>query len=139
MGKIFNFGLRGKLTLLISIVVIAAVGIVGFISISSMQIGMEKEIQENHMLLAETFGAEVQQFFDDARGVVKMTASLPIVRDVSSISEISEEFKGIPRDVDVEKREIMSSVIEEYGDFTYMRQVTPDIARSISWNLGRLK
>ncbi|NLK00608.1 MAG: methyl-accepting chemotaxis protein [Clostridia bacterium] len=131
MKKGFNPGLRGKLTLLISVVVLVAVGVVGLISTFSMQEEMEREIKESQMLLAETFGAEVQQFFDDARGVVRMTAQLPAVRDVSSIPEIREDIKGVPRDVDVPKREVMNHVIDKYGDFSYMEQVTPDVGNNI--------
>jgi methyl-accepting chemotaxis protein len=131
LKKGLKIGLRSKLTITIFVIAFIAVGIIGYISTLSMRIEMEKQIQETQMLLAETFSAEVQQFFDNAKGVIKMTAQLPAVKDVSSIPLISEDIKGVPQDVDTPKREIMKYVINEYGDFKYMEQVTGDVGNNI--------
>jgi hypothetical protein len=49
------------------------------------------------------------------------------VRDEHTAGHI----KGVPQDVDTPKREIMKYVINEYGDFKYMEQVTGDVGNNI--------
>lgn len=129
--KGFNLGLRGKLAAIILIAVIIAVGVVGSISIYSMRTEMERQIKDSQMLVAKSFGAEVEQFFNDAKGMVRTAAQLPAVRDVSSIPLIREDIKGVPRDADVPKREIMNDIVDNYGDFRYMEQVTADFGNNI--------
>lgn len=131
MLKRFQMGLKGKLTFIIILAVIVSVGIVGLISIISMRNQMEKQIEESQMLLAQTFSEEVQQFFDDAIGMVKTATYIPAVSDVSSIPLIREDIKGVPKDVDVPKRETLSNIIQNYGDFRYMEQVTADVGNNI--------
>src|SRR5690554_4762280 len=105
--KCYNLTLRGKLTFIIVVAIVLSVGIVTAISIYSMQTEMEKQIMESQMLLAKAFTADVEQFFDDAKGIVRMASYLPAVRDVSSIPLIREDIKGVPQDVDVSKRDVL--------------------------------
>jgi len=81
--------------------------------------------------LAKSFSANVQQFFDDAKGMVRTASKLPAVRDVSSIPQIREDIKGVPQNVDVSKRDVMNYIIKNYGDFRYMEQVTSDVGNNI--------
>ncbi len=129
--KKLGFGIRGKLTIIIIIALITSIGIVGGISIFSMRAEMERQIRESQMLLAKTFSEEVQQFFDDAKGMVRTAVQMPAIRDVSSIPLISEDVMGVPRDVDVPKRDIMNYIVDNYGDFRYMEQVTADVGNNI--------
>lgn len=126
-----DLGLQGKLAAILVVAVFIAIGIVGCFSISSMRNQLEKNVQESQMLLAKSFGAQVEQFFHDAEGVVKMTAQLPAVKDVSSISLIRDDIKGVPREVDRPKRDVMNDVVKHYGNFGYMEQITPGIGNNI--------
>ncbi len=112
-NNIFKIGLKGKLAIIIIVVIFIVLGIIGFMSITSMRNEMEKQITDSQMLLAVGFSADVQQFFEDAKGVVRMTAQLPAVRDVSSIPLIREDIKGVPRDADQPKRDVMNYVISK--------------------------
>jgi len=64
-------------------------------------------------------------------GVVRMTAQLPAVRDLSSIPLIREDIKGVPREVDGPKRDVINYVLDNYGQFAYMIQVTGDVGNTI--------
>lgn len=124
--KRLSQSLRGKLTAIILAMGIIAIGIVAAISIFAMQIQMEEQIKEKQMLLAGSFSEVVQQFFDDAKGMVKTIAQLRDVRDVTLAGLISEEFKGIPKGSDIIKREILGNIVDNYGGFRYMEQVTAE-------------
>ena len=127
----YKFGLRGKLSLIITATVIFAVAVVAIISVFSMHSEMQRQIEDSHMLLAESFSASVEQFFDDAKGMVRTATKIPAVRDVSSIPQIRDDLKGVPQDVDIPKRDIMDYIIHNYGDFAYMEQVTSDVGNNI--------
>ena len=86
---------------------------------------------DSQILLANSFSEEVIQFFEDAKGMVRTAAQLPAVRDVSSIPLIRDDIKGVPQDEDVPKRDVMNYIIDSYGDFQYMEQVTPDVGNNI--------
>lgn len=128
---IFNSGLQMKITIFFVLGVFISVGLVGFFSITTMRSNLEKEVQNNQMLLAKAFGAQIEQYFNDAKGVVRMTAQLPAVKDVSSIGLIREDIKGVPREADRPKREVINHVLEQYGQFGYMEQVTGDVGNNI--------
>lgn len=127
----FNWGMQTKLSVILIVLVLVAVGSVGYYATSEMKKEMEKEILENQMHMAKAFSVQVDQFFRDAKGVVKTTANLPAVKDVSSIPLIREDIKGVPRDVDRPKRDVINNVIKNYGYFGYMEQITPGIGYNI--------
>lgn len=122
--KGFRTSLQLKLTIFFVLGVIISVGVVSYTSLTSMQNNLEREVEKNQMLLAQAFGAQVEQYFSDAKGVVSVTAQLPVVRDMSYVGLISENIMGVPREADVPKRAVINSVLEEYGQFGYMEQVT---------------
>lgn len=119
-----NVSLKLKLMAVLVVLVFVAVAVVGYSSISTMRENLEAEAQLKQKMLAGAFEKQVEQFLFDAMGMVKTTAQMPDVKDVSSISLIQEEFKGVPLDVDREKRDILNFVIDNYGYFAYMEQIT---------------
>lgn len=118
--------LRGKLTVIILTMGIISIGIVVAIAVFTMQAQMEEQIKEKQMLLAQSFAAVVEQFFNDAKGMIRTTALLRDVRDVSLAGLISEEYKGLPRGADILKRDILINIVDNYGEFLYMEQVTAE-------------
>ncbi len=85
MEKKSGIGLKGKLTIMIIAVVIVSVATVGIMSVLSMKAEMERQIQSSQMLLAESFSATTEQFFEDAKGMIRTASKLPAIQDVSSI------------------------------------------------------
>lgn len=127
----FSWGMQTKLSVILIVLVLVAVGSVGYYATSEMKKEMEKDIITNQMHMAKAFNAQVDQFFRDAKGVVKTTAQLPAVKDVSSIPLIREDVKGVPRDVDRPKRDVINNVVKNYGYFGYMEQITAGIGNNI--------
>ena len=127
----FSRSLQLKLTTFFVLGVFIAVGLVGYTSIMTLRDNLEMEVEKNQMLLARAFGAQVEQYFNDAKGVVRMTAQLPAVRDLSSIDLIRDDIKGVPREADRPKRDVINYVLRHYGQFGYMEQVTGDVGNNI--------
>ena len=122
----FSRSLQLKLTTLFVSGIFIAVVLVGYISIMTLRSNLETEVEKNHMLLATAFGAHVEQYFIDAKGVVGLTAQLPAVRNLFTIPLIRDDLKGIPKDADRPKRDVINYVLERNRQFGYMEQVTGD-------------
>ncbi len=133
----FTMGLQGKITIFFILGIIVSVSLLSYSYLTTMRSTLEKEIQKEQMMIADAFEAQVEQYFNDAMGVVRMTAQLPAVQDVSSIGFIREDIKGVPQEVDRPKRDVINYVLKHYGQFGYMEQVTGDVGNNIviePWN-----
>ncbi|NLK08746.1 MAG: methyl-accepting chemotaxis protein [Firmicutes bacterium] len=130
-GNIFSRSLQFKLTTLFVLGVFIAVGIVGITSVKTLERNLEEEILDHQMLLAMSFGSQVEQYLEGAKGIVRITANLPAVKDMSYVPFIKEDIKGVPEEMDRPKRQIIQDIMEHYGQFGYMRQVTGDEGLSV--------
>ncbi|NLK07156.1 MAG: hypothetical protein GX316_00485 [Firmicutes bacterium] len=130
-GNIFNRSLQFKLTFFFVLGVLISVGVIGFTSISTLRTNLQDEVENSQMLLATSFGSQVEQYLNNAKGVVRMTAQLPAVRDLAAVPFIRDDIKGVPREMDRPKRDVINYVLDHYGQFGYMEQVTGDVGNNI--------
>jgi hypothetical protein len=57
--------------------------------------------------------------------LLELTSKLPQVRNVQYINSITEEFMGIPQNLDSEKRKIAQYIIEQNKDIASIFFLTP--------------
>lgn len=62
----------------------------------------------------------IEKYLDDAKNVIEVTSKLPIVRNTDFANYISEEYKGIPQDKDLEKRDLAKNILEQYPGFEFV-------------------
>src|SRR5690606_1505212 len=73
-------------------------------------------------LVAPAFSHQVAQYVADAAAVTKTSSNVPDMKEMASVSENREEIKGVPRDVDLGKRQRARLTMGNFADFAYIGQ-----------------
>lgn len=99
---------------------------VGFLTLSFIKTNIEANAFKNQHNIAKSVAMDVEDFINDSMKVVTLSAKLPEVKDMSAVSQISEKYKGVPENVDIEKRQIAKTLLQEYPNFAYFESFTAD-------------
>ena len=57
---------------------------------------------------------------DSAVNLIEVTRNLPIVKNTNDSSYISEEYKGIPENLDLKKRTLAKQILKTYPEFEFI-------------------
>ena len=57
---------------------------------------------------------------DSAINLIEVTRNLPIVKNINYSSYISEEYKGIPENLDLKKRTLAKQILKTYPEFEFI-------------------
>lgn len=57
---------------------------------------------------------------DSAISLIEVTRNLPIVKNANYSSYISEEYKGIPENIDLKKRTLAKQILKTYPEFEFI-------------------
>ncbi|ABO51264.1 methyl-accepting chemotaxis sensory transducer [Desulforamulus reducens MI-1] len=106
--------------LIISIVTIS------YYTLYNLKKEIEKVTLESQQTKAKSVVMNVEDFINTSMTIVRFSSNLPEVKDMSAVSLIREEFKGVPENADLEKRNIAKSLLKEYPDFAYFESFTGD-------------
>ena len=55
-----------------------------------------------------------------AINIIEVTRTLPIVKSINYADHISEEYKGIPEDMDLKKRTLAKQILKTYPEFEFI-------------------
>jgi hypothetical protein len=66
----------------------------------------------------------IETRFDKSSSLLELTSKLPEVTNVSYADAITERFMGIPQNLDLQKRDIAQSVLEQDRDSFYFLHYT---------------
>ena len=55
-----------------------------------------------------------------AINIIEVTRTLPIVKSIDYADHISEEYKGIPEDMDLKKRTLAKQILKTYPEFEFI-------------------
>jgi len=129
----FSNSLQAKLmTTLLTIVIVTVISM-GIISIYCMKENMEKEVYDKQRLLTESFQVEVMDYMTQHKNIIRLTAQLPVVQDMSAATAelMDVKYRGVADNQDVAKRALSKEMLKIYSSFAYFESFTPDKGISI--------
>jgi methyl-accepting chemotaxis protein len=115
----FKKKLQIKLTAILLVVVVVAIGLMGVVSIYFVKKNMEEAVYDKQRLVAESFIVEVTEYIAQHKNVLSFTAQLPTVKDMAAMQSVDERYLGTAENQDVEKRKVAKQLIKTYPEFSY--------------------
>jgi hypothetical protein len=76
--------------------------------------------------IAELLASSLQNMLNKSATVLEMTSKLPEVKSVSYATSISPKLHGIPKDVDIAKREVAQAILNADKEFKVIFFLMPD-------------
>jgi hypothetical protein len=79
----------------------------------------------NSTVLLQLLANSFENRINEAASLLELTSKLPQVRNTQHISSISEEFMGIPENLDLEKRKIAQDILKQDKNIASIFFLTP--------------
>ena len=96
-------------------------------TIAQQQATIEEEATSDStsLLLLQMLANILETRINETAALLELTSKLPEVRDMQYVSSITEEFMGIPQNLDSEKRKIAQYILEQNNDIASIFFLTP--------------
>jgi diguanylate cyclase (GGDEF)-like protein len=119
-------GLRvqGKFVLL-AVAAVAVTVLCSAMFIGQTRANIQAHVFSDQATLAHAYARVVHEYLNGSRSVLEGLAQLPTMRAPLNVAAIRPELKGIPKDVDVDRRAAIAATIAGSGRMRSMLMVAP--------------
>ena len=104
---------------------VVAVALGSVVIILQTRSGIQAQAFRDQAAVGQSYALVVQQYLNGSRSVLEGLAQVPAVRAPMQLDAIRPELRGIPRDVDVERRAALAGTIAGSGRVRTMIMVAP--------------
>lgn len=118
--------INSQIIIIFTILIILLMTATGYLIISDIKSNITSNVKENQENVAKAASNFVEEFINQSKSVVKFSAQLPAVKDMSAVSQIDKKYMGVPENADVAKRQLSEILLNQYKDFAYFSCNTPD-------------
>jgi len=116
--------LQIKMAAFLFVVILLVVGSMTTTAVYYMKQNMEREVYDKQRLLSEAFTLQIKDYIVQHKNLLTSLAKLPAFNNLSGVSFVDEQYRGVPEDQDLEKRHAAKTLIKIYPEFGYLAYYT---------------
>lgn len=116
--------LQVKMSAALLVIILLVVISMTTTAVYCMKQNMEKEVYDKQRLLSEAFTLQIKEYIVQHKNLLTSLAKLPAFNNLSGVSFVDEQYRGVPENQDLEKRQAARELIKIYPEFGYLAYYT---------------